>query len=308
MIDINKTTAKYLVLDLTTFEMREEENGPMEDPNILKDDKCRTTELWLRRIEPGTFMMGSPEGEFGRRDSERQHEVKLTKPFYIGAFQVTQKQYELITGENPSHFEGDTRPVESVSYYMIRGADKGSLWPSSDEVDAKSFLGKLRSRYGIVFDLPTEAQWEYACRAGSTSALNSGKSLSENEHKNMDEVGRSLENVFIYSDSNNKEKMFLGTAVVGSFLPNQWGLYDMHGNVCEWCLDWGGEYLFDDKNDEKKYLVDPKGNCNSDYRVSRGGSFDNLNYSCRSASRGGNAPDNARSIDGFRLVLNLTNE
>ena len=298
MLDINKTTAKYLVLDLTTFDIREEENGPMEDPNILNNDKCKTTELWLRRIEPGTFLMGSPEDELGRFDNETQHEVTLTKPFYIGVFQVTQKQYELITGDNPSIFKGDARPMESISYNDIRGYKNGSAWPENDEVDEISFMGQLRKKTCLIFDLPTEAQWEYACRAGTTTALNSGKNLSGEEQCNeIAEVGR-----YDYNYDDGKGGYSEHTKV-GSYLPNAWGLYDMHGNIWEWCLDFYAEKLGTEP------AADPKGPKEGSYRVNRGGDFEDLAYMCRSANRN-------RSVShwkqlyctinvGFRLALTL---
>ena len=290
MIDINKTTAKYLVLDLTTFEMREEENGPMEDPAILNDDKCKTTELWLRRIEPGTFLMGSPEGEIGRRDDEEQHEVTLNRPFYIGVFQVTQKQYELIAGDNPSYFKGDTRPVESISYYLIRRMDKDSFYPSSDEVGAESFLGKLRSRCGMLFDLPTEFQWEYACRAGSKTAWNNGTVItSEDSDSNLDKLGR----YYFNSGADDENSCVCGAhATVGSYLPNTWGLYDMHGNVWEWCL----------KNSNNP-VTDPKGAIEGEYYVLRGGGWDCRARDCRSAKRFNTSPGRAYRDRGFRVVL-----
>ena len=174
---VSETKARYLVLDLGTYKLREEERGPLEDPEILKNDKCRTTELWFRRVESGTFKMGSPKDEKGRLDDEQQREVTLTKPYYIQVFEVTQKQYELIAGENNAEFKGDTRPADGVTYDMIRGSSLGSNWPADNQVDESSFLGKLRSKTNLCFDLPTEAQWEYACRAGTTTALNSGKNL-----------------------------------------------------------------------------------------------------------------------------------
>lgn len=295
MIDINKTTAKYLVLDLTTNDIREEEKGPAEDPAILNDDKCRTTDIWLRRIESGTFIMGSPENELGRRDDEHQHEVRITKPFYMGVFQVTQKQYELIMGNNPSKFKGDTRPVENVSYIDIRGW-KGDVWPQNNEVDEETFLGKLRSKYGMIFDLPTEAQWEYACRAGTTTALNSGKNLSnKNKCDEMDEVGR-----YCFNGGQDREENgnFKAHAMVGSYLPNTLGLYDMHGNVWEWCLDWYGQ----DTN-----AVDPVGAQEGTERVIRGGSWPNdfPAHRCRSASRMSKTPEsNTVFCCGFRIVIN----
>lgn len=151
-------------------------------------DEYKTTKLVLRLIPPGSFMMGSPSDESGRSSCEDLHGVVLTKPFYIGVFEVTQKQYQLVMGANPSSRKGDMRPVEQVSYNNIRGSVNGAGWPTHNQVDANSFMGRLRSKVNMLFDLPTEAQWEYACRAGTTAALNSGKSYDGGN--NCNEVAR----------------------------------------------------------------------------------------------------------------------
>ncbi len=124
------------------------------DLNHMTDEEYKTTKLVLRWIPSGSYMMQN-----GQR-------VVLTKPIYIGAFEVTQKQYELVMGKNPSRNVGEKRPVDKVSFEMIRGSSLGLGWPSSDKVDADSFMGRLQTRTGLKFDLTTEAQWEYACRAG----------------------------------------------------------------------------------------------------------------------------------------------
>ena len=290
MVKISETKAKYLVLDLKTYELREENLGPKEDPGILKSDKCRTTELWFRRIDPGTFTMGSPKSEAGHQDDEQQHKVTLSKPYYIQVFETTQKQYELITGENISEFKGDTRPADGVTYDMIRGSSLGSKWPTDNQVDDDSFLGKLRSKANLCFDLPTEAQWEYACRAGTETALNSGKNLINTDNcPNLDEVGRYLR------DQEDGKGGCSEYTKVGSYLPNAWGLYDMHGNVEEWCLDWYGQYGKDAEND-------PKGPESGNFRALRGGGWYGDSYMCRSASRYYQRADNA-GYCGFRLVL-----
>ena len=287
---VSETKARYLVLDLGTYKLREEERGPLEDPEILKNDKCRTTELWFRRVESGTFKMGSPKDEKGRLDDEQQREVTLTKPYYIQVFEVTQKQYELIAGENNAEFKGDTRPADGVTYDMIRGSSLGSNWPADNQVDESSFLGKLRSKTNLCFDLPTEAQWEYACRAGTTTALNSGQNLTNTDHcPNLGEIGRYLRN---QEDGRGSYSEY---TKVGSYLSNAWGIYDMHGNVEEWCLDWYGQY-------GKGAESDPKGPESGDYRVLRGGGWYADSYSCRSASRYYQKADTA-CYCGFRLVL-----
>ena len=292
--------AKYLVLDLNNYKMRTALKGPMEDANIWSNDTCRTTELWLRRIEPGTFKMGSPENELGRYEDETRHNVTLTKAYYIGVFEVTQKQYELIKdsdSSNPSDYIGDNRPVEGVSYDMIRGKEKGASWPKNNEVDDNSFLGLLRSKTNVTFDLPTEAQWEFACRAGTTTALNSGKNLSTYEESyEMSQVGRYLHN------QDDKKGGYSEHTTVGYYLPNAWGIYDMHGNVEELCLDW---YQF---NLGSNSATDPKGGDEGSYRVIRGGSFLSDADHCRSATRSHRGygyidPPYAGFYFGFRLVL-----
>ena len=235
-------------------------------------DEYKTTKLVLRKVEAGKFTMGSPEDELGRSDNEVQHEVTLTKDFYIAVFQTTQKQYEMITGSNPSYFSGNTRPVESVSFNMIRGTDKGAGWPANSDVDADSFFGKFRAKTGKAFDLPTEAQWEFACRAGTTTALNDGNNLADIEKDdNLNKLGR-------YSYNGGEDD---GTAVVGSYLPNAWGLYDMHGNVSEWCLDWWD----DGESGSSDPVTDPVGPAEGYLRLLRGGSFCDSAGECRSAYR-----------------------
>ena len=284
-------TSDYLVVDLNTGAVTPSSTGP-----DLSDDTCRTTELWLRRIPKGTFTMGSPEGEVGRFSSETQHQVTLTEDFYIGVFEITQKQYSLIQGSNPSSYEGDTRPVESVFYDTIRGTGStaGGGWPTyGHAVDSGSFLGKLRAKTGKTFDLPTEAQWEYACRAGTTTALNTGKNLTlKDRDPAMNKAGRYYhnQNDGMGGNSSNHTK-------VGSYLPNAWGLYDMHGNVWEWCLDWYREGL------GSSAVTDPKGPASGYNRVMRGGSWYNHAQNCRSAYRNIRHPSTHSYFLGFRVVL-----
>ena len=280
----------YMVVDLTTGKTRYTNEAP-----DLTSDTCRTTELWMRWIPAGTFTMGSPEDELGRDDRdgrEVQHDVTLSKGYWMGIFEVTQKQWSLLTGSNPSYYQGDTRPVECVSYNDIRGTEEGAGWPSGGhEVDAESFLGKLRSKTGLAFDLPTEAQWEYACRAGTTTALNSGKNLTETlVCPNMAEVGR-----YWYNRSDGRGGYNEHTKV-GSYLPNAWGLYDMHGNVYEWCLDWYGNYPM-------SAVTDPQGSPAGSVRVLRGGRWYSGARGCRSAHRDYYYPSYCSNRIGFRGVV-----
>lgn len=235
--------------------------------------------------------MGSPVDELGRYTNEIQHKVTLTKSFYMGVFEVTQAQWELAMGKRPSYFENSdyyaSRPVESVSYNDIRGT---LSWPSTDRVDEGSFFAVLRSKTGLAFDLPTEAQWEYACRAGTTNALNIGKELtSDSICSNMAAVGRYSLKSYSHTVSTGQ-----GTAKVGSYLPNAWGIYDMHGNVWEWCLDYYGKYPTSDRND-------PPGPYSGDTRVERGGSWYCSAKNCRAAVRYDWSPTYQNSDTGFRV-------
>ena len=287
MAEVKVQSETYLVVDLSTGKV----HRTNESPDLSKDT-CRTAELWLHWIPAGTFTMGSPEGELGRYSGEVQHEVTLTHGYWMGVFEVTQRQWELIMGGNPSDYKGEARPVEKVSYNDIRGSDKGAGWPlGGHEVDSGSFLGKLRAKTGLAFDLPTEAQWEYACRAGTKTALNSGKNLTDvYECPNMAEVGR-----YNYNRSDGKGDCIEHTRV-GCYLPNAWGLYDMHGNVSEWCLDWYGDY-------PKSSATDPQGPESGSYRMLRGGSCRNLAQYCRSARRDNSPPWNRIGSYGFRVAF-----
>ena len=291
-------TGNYLVIDLS--------GGPNAasypvsylgaEPQGGWTDEYKTDRLVLRMIQPGTFTMGSPAGEVGRYSYEDQHTVTLTKPFYMGVFEVTQRQWELVMGSNPSYYKGNARPVEYVSYNQIRGSSLGEKWPSSSEVDATSFIGKIRAKTGLdEFDLPTEAQWEYACRAGTTTALNSGKNLtSTSSDANMNEVGR-----YYYNQSDGKGGYSSAHTTVGSYKPNEWGLYDMHGNVREWCLDWYTSSL--------SAATDPVGASSGSYRVFRDGSWHGYAFNCRSAYRYNYYfyPSNYSDCLGFRLSRTL---
>ena len=248
-------------------------------------DEYKTTKLVLRRIEHGTFMMGS-----GRDvDSWLRHRVTLTKSFYVSVFEVTERQWELVMGRDsqpyvfyPEYRMGDRYPVRFIQVGYVRAGS----WPrSSDLIDpnAVTFCGKLLARTGIGgFDLPTEAQWEYACQAGSTHNYSYG------EDENGD---------YMWYSANS------GGALhpVGTKLPNAWGLYDVHGNVEERCLDW-----YDKNAGCPEDCEDPKGAdlSVSSFRVVRGGSYKDIAWECYSSYR--NALAGTAKTVGFRLVLNLT--
>lgn len=284
--------SKYMIIDLSTGNISYTDSEPVGGWS----DVYKITKLVLRRVEPGSFIMGSPETEIGRNPNETQHEVILTKPFYIGIFEITQGQYNLITGRKPAvhAHQGKTFPLDELTYNDIRGVNNGAMWPTSYSVDDNSFLGILRNKYKLNFDLPTEAQWEYACRAGTTTALNNGKNLSdEYKDQNLDEIGA-------YCFNRNSPTNF--DQYVGCYKPNSWGLYDMHGNVLEWCLDWHSISL------GYNSIVNPLGPSDGERRVLRGGGWSWKAADCRSASRFSCPPNGKTSAGftmrgGFRLVL-----
>ncbi len=288
---------QYLVVNLRSGNRRYSQQPPN-----LNDDICRTTELWLRRIPAGTFLMGSPADELGRKERwEGLHTVVLTQWFYMGVFECTQKQWELVMGYNPSKAKGDARPVTWVYFDIIRGnsATGGAGWPKyGHAVDDTSFMGRLRAKTGLMFDLPTAAQWEYACRAGTTTALNSGKNLTNRTNDAaMDEVGR-----YYYNQTDGKGGYTEGSTKVGSYLPNAWGLYDMHGNVHECCLDWYDSYPY---YSSTTIYTDPTGPGGPDWspsRILRGGSYISTAVDCRSAGHISSSPGGTNSDRGFRVI------
>lgn len=243
-------------------------------------DEYRTTKLVLRLVQPGTFTMGSPTGETGRDQNhpnrETRHTVTLTKPYYIGVFEMTQGQYKCITGDNPADLvKALDHPVNEVSYDMIRGTTQGKKWPENNNVDSDSFMGVLRAKTGLTFDLPTEAQWEYACRAETDTALNSGKDLTNEIYcDEMAEVGR-----YTHNTDDHKGNYFVKP---GQYLVNNWGIYDMHGNLAELCLDWFADFTIDHQDDPCGPDPDPD---SREGRTIRGGSWEDIASECRSASR-----------------------
>ncbi|MBR5711010.1 MAG: SUMF1/EgtB/PvdO family nonheme iron enzyme [Thermoguttaceae bacterium] len=217
-------------------------------------------EYAFRWCPPGAFMMGY--------ENKEQHQVTLTKGFWMMETQVTQKQWEAILGNNPSNFKGEDLPVENISWN-----------------DCQLFCKKC-SELGLSVQLPTEAQWEYACRAGSTSTFFWGYVLFGDKANCNGHLPCGTTH-----KGNNLEK----TTPVGSYKPNAWGLYDMHGNVNEWCQDWYGEYPGED-------AVDPTGPSNGSLRVFRGGSWHSSALLCRSALRFSAVPDSKSYDLGFRCV------
>ena len=224
-------------------------------------------------VPPGTFLMGSPPTE-PRRDADEgpQHPVTLSRAFWLGTHAVTQEQWLRFQQALPGRFRGAKLPVDGVAW-----------------TDCLAFLAGLSARLERRFRLPTEAEWEYACRAGTRSPFFFGPSVSS-DLVNFDgnypyggaPAGPWLER----------------TVPVGSYPPNAWGLYDMHGNVWEWCHDW-----FDDDYYARSPTIDPPGPSKGALRVLRGGSWYSYSWSCRSAGRERFAPESGAGNYGFRVAL-----
>lgn len=256
----------------------------------------KTNHLLLRKIPAAgvEWNMGSNTKEPGRAANETIHRVKLSNDYYIGVYEVTRRQYYLITGNTPSTsavYAGDNPdqcPVDSLKWVDLRSS--GSIWPANGHaVGSGSALALLRGlANGIPFDLPTEAQWEYACRAGSGYAYNVGG----DEQSDMEQAGWCKENAG--QDANGKYCVH----AVGGKRQNDWGLFDMHGNVSEFCLDYiDGDYSVTDE-----VTVDPKGLESATYRVRRGGDRGRPYSFCRSAQRLDAGPNGCEDYYGFRVA------
>ncbi|NEQ35621.1 MAG: SUMF1/EgtB/PvdO family nonheme iron enzyme [Okeania sp. SIO3I5] len=236
------------------------------------EDLGSDIKLEMVYIPGGSFLMGSPENEEERDQSESlQHQVTL-QPFYMTKYPITQEQYLAIMGENPSKFKGENRPVENVNWH-----------------NAREFCTKLSLRTGKTYRLPSESQWEYACRAGTTTPFYFGKTITS-ELVNYD-------GNYPYGNA-PKGKYREETTDVGSFPPNAFGLYDMHGNVLEWCQDIWHDNYNGAPTDGSAWETEG----HSNIRVLRGGSWNYYSWLCRSARRSYNDADFLNYIRGFRIV------
>jgi formylglycine-generating enzyme required for sulfatase activity len=257
---VDVSDAQYASLDGLapgSREAQERQRQAVRQLGLPLEVRTRKTGIALRLVPAGSFTMGSPSGQMGRADNETQHQVTLTKAFYCGRYEVTQGQWEQVMGRNPSYFKnaGGDAPVEQVSWG-----------------DCQAFVKRLCRMEGApegTYRLLTEAEWEYACRGGTQTAFCYG-----------DDLDASLAN--FNGDQpygkGGKGEVRQGTVRVGSFQPNAFGLYDMHGNVWEWCQDGFGEYV-------SGPVTDPLGHASGNAGVSRGGGWDFSAKDCRSASR-----------------------
>ena len=219
-------------------------------------------------VKPGTFTMGSPTSESGRESDETQHPVTLINGFYLGKYEVTQDQWEKVMGSNPSKYRGADRPVEMVSWN-----DAVAFCKKLTEMEKKA--GRVPE--GMAYQLPTEAQWEYTCRAGTTTAYSWGDSISA-------------------KNASHHRKNPEGTTPVGKYPPNPWAFHDMHGNVWEWCADWYNTY-------PSGSVTNPEGPASGWDRVLRGGSWYHTGAGLRSAKRRFHRPWQPSRLVGFRVAL-----
>jgi formylglycine-generating enzyme required for sulfatase activity len=241
---------------------------PFADPP--RTPEIRLCDAPFVDIAPGAFIMGSPEHEPGRDSDETQHEVTLTKGYSIQATPVTQAQWKAVMGSNPSCFltGGLDCPVEGVSWN-----------------ECQEFIKRANEPGGYTYRLPTEAEWEYACRAGACASFSSGE-ISEL----FCCLDPCLDAAGWYCGNSDRK-----THPVAEKSPNAWGLFDMHGNVCEWCQEWYGAYA-------AMPCIDPAGAAFGPGRVVRGGSWFSSSQNCRSASRFFRPPNSKNDFVGFRLV------
>ena len=266
-------------------------------------DEYRGSKIAFRLIPAGSYVSGSPTTEPRRIASDDDlHNVAITKPFYCGIFEVTQKQWFNVMGKNPSKFTGDCRPVEQLDCNTIRGKYATYLWPGNKNVDLNnSFVGKLRSKAGLDgFDLPTEGQWEYACRAGATGPLPTNAVA-----KTETELNAQLAMIGRYNGNTNDGKgdpAYTEHTTVGSYQPNELGLYDMIGNVFELCLDYSGATDAWNRNVDP---VGPESSSNTGIRMARGGSYGHSNQYARCAGGAEYGLWNVQPSYGIRLVCNV---
>jgi len=247
-------------------------------------------------VPSGTFTMGANSNELGSYDWERpRHSVTLTKGFWMGKFEITQAQWMAITGENPARFKSINRPVEQISWNQAVEFCKKLT-------EHERAAGHLDAQHS--FTLPTEAQWEYACRAGTTSALNNGKELTNPQElcPNLSEIAWYKANTLTTSDDENSAV----TLPVGLKAPNLWGFHDMLGNVWEWTSEncsWDSATSSILPDTYKDGITDPS-NQTGPYRILRGGSYCDEPYFCRSAFRLVVGSNTGLENRGLRVVIN----
>ena len=259
---ITPATKGLLVTPFTETKPKEAQKEVAKSLQKEVEDKVelgKGIKLEMVLVPAGKFMMGSHASEKGRSENQTQHEVTLTKPFYMGKYEVTQEQYEAVMGKNPSDTKGAKLPVTDVSWN-----------------DCQEFIKKLNASTKGGYRLPYEAEWEFACRAGTSTAYSFGNEITP-------------------KDANYRDSKIDKPVAIGSYQPNAFGLYDMHGNVWEWCEDWYGDY-------PAGAVIDPKGPGTETQRLLRGGAFNYGGSIALSSNRFNNTPSYRYFVYGFRLA------
>lgn len=289
--------ATYLTLNLSTYKMTYGTAGP----STASGASSKYAELWFRRVEAGSFVMGSASTEAGRNaghlatDYEYLHTVTISKTFYVGVFELTVGQYDRI---NSNTAGTSCMPKGTLTYNALRGTSYGATWPNKTDhrVDSTSFFGKLRAKtgYGLTFDLPTDAQWEMACRDKGTSDRTTDGFWGSSRWNNgvvFDSNFSGAGDVAWYKDNAGNASHEVGLKGASSI-----GTYDMHGNLVEWCLDWFTENV-------SSYTTDPVGPTSGSFRVLHSGNYGGEGGNIRSANRMRFAPTMEHSVIGCRVFL-----
>jgi formylglycine-generating enzyme required for sulfatase activity len=244
-------------------------------------------------IKGGIFTMGSPTGEPERGTDEIQHRVTVSD-FYIAKSPVTQREWAALMGNNPSEFKGDNLPMENITWFdAVRFCNARSAREGLTSAYTINGETVTWNRTANGYRLPTEAEWEYACRAGTTTPFNVGNNITDAQANFYNNYGY----------NNNSSGRVTGgyrgeTSPANSFQANSWGLFDMHGNVADWCWDWYGEYGTSEQ-------TNPAGVATGTLRVNRGGGWNDFPKHIRSAYRAATPPGNGSFNIGFRLVRNV---
>ena len=304
---VHPGTELYCVIDLsdgpdaTYYPVRYETTGP-DHVQGASGEKCQTTEMWFRRVGTGPYPFHGTDSNSGKG----YYQVRFSNPFYCAVFECTQQQWSQVMGTWPSAFTNEacraSRPVETIAQNDILGQCN---WPDNKTVTAESFVGRIRARTGLkTFNLPTEGQWEYACRAGATRSSFNGTSPYMRCKDNSGTV------------SNFSEDVSVGTAYVGTYSPNKWGIYDILGNVGEWLLDtWVADAtlkeLYAAEIEETGFVTDPQGPANTasseNEHCVRGGYYGNSTGYCTVYARGDNEHYSATTASkgryGARFVI-----
>ena len=273
MYNLHRQLLSLKFIVITVNDRGQEINRQHRSAEFFAEDLGNGVFMEMVSIPGGTFTMGSPNSEKRREIDESPHHRVTVPGFFMARYQVTQRQWQAVMGDNPSRFKGENLPVEMVSWH-----------------DSQEFCKRLAKKNGLLYRLPSEAEWEYACRAGTTTPFHFGATITT-DLANYDSS-------YSYAQE-PKGKSCKRTTPVGSFPPNAFGLYDMHGNVWEWCQDTWHDNYQGAPTDGRAWITN---NSKKERKVLRGGFWSRIPRGCRSAARNFSSPDNRSYIRGLRVV------